>query len=120
MSRAKLSLLVASVVVGMTVAHDGHEKHWYWDNINHFLGGFALGLLLPEGKERHSYYAIAAVWEAFEWKLATMKLYEKHDLIPRGPRSMGFEDWSFDHQIEDTILDTLMGDLGVRVARRIK
>lgn len=115
------ALMVAGgIVMKMNISHQGYEKYWWWDNISHLVSGFLLGMLLPEGKERQYYYVIAAFWEAFEWKLASMKLYELHELIPEGPRSMGYEGWTLDHQIEDTILDTIMGDLGVKSAQKLK
>lgn len=108
------------IVASLNVSHTGYEKHWWWDNVGHFFSGLALGMVLPDNKEVPMYLAIAAGWECFEWKLATMKLYELHDSIPEGPRSMGFEHWDFDHQVEDTMLDTIMGYYGVRVAQAIK
>lgn len=117
----RIGLLVAiGIVASMNVSHKGYETHWWWDNIAHFFSGFALGLVLPSGKEREYFIVIATVWEAFEWKLATMKLYNYHELIPEGPRAMGYEGWSFDHQVEDTILDTVVGDFGVQMARKLK
>jgi hypothetical protein len=117
----KTAAAVASVVVlAMTAKHDGHENHWWWDNLNHFIGGFAVGILLPEGRERECLLGICVVWEAFEWKLATMKLYESFDWFPKGPRSMGYEEWELDHQCEDTLLDTVMAYQGMKAAKRLK
>lgn len=104
----------------MTALHDGHEKHWWWDNVNHFVGGFALGLILPHGKEERLFFPLAIVWEGFEWWLARQKLYERYDWYPEGPRSMGYKGWSLDHQVEDTILDTVVGYYGVKLAMKLK
>lgn len=120
MTRKLLATVATVVVLFLNINHDGYEKYWWWDNVGHFLSGFALGMVLPDGKERQHYLMLAAVWEAFEWKLATLKLYELHDNIPEGPRSMGYEGWDFDHQVEDTILDTIMGYYGVKAAQKLK
>lgn len=120
MTRKILSALASVAVLTMTAKHEGHKNHWWWDNLNHFIGGFAVGLLLPEGREEAYLLGICTLWEAFEWKLATMKLWENHDWFPKGPRSMGFEDWDFDHQVEDTVLDTVMAYQGMKTAKRLK
>lgn len=110
----------AMIVLAMNLNHRGYERYWWWDNVGHFLSGFTVGLVAPHGYEKHTYLTLVPLWEAFEWKLATMKLYELHDSIPEGPRSLGYEGWCFDHQVEDTILDTIMGYYGVRLARLLK
>ncbi|UBF23263.1 hypothetical protein M1M34_gp070 [Haloarcula tailed virus 2] len=119
--REKIGLGVAGGIVAVTnIFHDGYAKHWWWDNVGHFASGYVIGTLAPEGKETLTYGALVPFWEAFEWKLATMKLYEKYDWCPEGPRSMGYEGWDFDHQVEDTILDSLMGYYGVKLAQKVK
>lgn len=115
-----VATIAVAVVLSMNVGHEGYETHWWWDNVAHFFSGFIIGYLAPDGRERKFYWTLVPIWEAFEWKLATMKLYELHDAIPEGPRSMGYEEWDFDHQVEDTILDSIMGDYGVRTAVRMK
>lgn len=116
----KLAAVASLVVTTMTVKHDGHEKHWWWDNLNHFIGGFAIGLVLPTETEKRLFPAIAILWEAFEYGLARCKLYERFEWFPEGPRSLGYDGWEFDHQAEDTVLDTLMGYYGVKTAVRLK
>lgn len=115
-----LATLTVTVVLAMNIKHGGYERYWWWDNTTHFLSGFALGLLLPSGREREYFLVIATIWEVFEWKLASLKLYETFGSLPEGPRSLGYEEWTVDHQVEDTILDTVMGLYGVRVARALK
>ena len=112
--------IAATIVLTMNTRPSGYVNHWWWDNVCHFLSGLALGFVLPSGRERESYLTIAAVWELFEWWLATLKLYERFPMLPEGPRSLGYEGWSFDHQIEDTILDVILGYFGIVTARRIK
>ena len=102
------------------VFHEKHRAHWWLDNVTHFLGGFGLGLLFPDGHERKLFLVTAICWEMFEFWLARMKLYERFEWAPEGPRSLGFEEWSVDHQVEDTILDTVMGYYGAKTAQRLK
>lgn len=109
-----------ATVVAMNVNHRGYENHWWWDNVGHLLSGFAVGAILPEGREREGFLVIAIVWEGFEYCLARAKLYERFDWCPEGPRSLGFEPWSFDHQVEDTILDVVVGYWGAKLAQRLK
>lgn len=118
--RKVLVALAGSMVLAMTAKHDGHRKHWWWDNVNHFVGGFAVGMMLPDGKERSRLLVICAGWEAFEYALARAKLYETFDSVPEAPRSLGYEGWEFDHQMEDTVLDTVMAYQGMKVAKRVK
>lgn len=100
--------------------HDRYERHWWWDNVAHFTSGFTLGLLLPRGKERQTYAVCALLWEILEWYIASRNYHEIIDAMPNGPRAMGHDEWTLDHQCEDTILDTLMGYYGVRTAMWIK
>lgn len=116
-----LGTVALTVGLTMNAMHDGYENHWWWDNVTHFLGGFFLGLVLPKRKERETFLVIATIWECFEWWAASRKICEVYETIPEGcPRSMGFDGWSFDHQVEDTILDTVMGYYGVKVAQKLK
>lgn len=117
----RIAAAVWSTVVTMSlVFHEKHREHWWWDNVAHFLGGFGLGMLYPDGQEHRLFLVTAAVWEAFEYWLARQKLYETYDWAPKGPRSLGYEEWSFDHQAEDTLLDTVMGYYGAKTAQRLK
>lgn len=113
-----LTVALTTVAV-LNTYHTGYEKYWWWDNIAHFSSGLVLGILLPTGKERHCYAGLVVAWEYVEYRLAKAKLYERYP-VPEGPRAMGFEKWSFDHQVEDTILDTLMGYYGIKVGQWLK
>lgn len=119
MLRKVMVLAAVSIVAVTNIKYGGYEKHWWWDNVGHFASGFVVGVFLPEGREREYYFAIAVLWEILEWRLAVMELWRRFD-VPEGPRALGFSGWDVDKQVEDTILDTVMGWKGVQLARMVK
>ena len=108
----------AVAVLTMNHLHEGYEKHWWWDNVVHFMSGFVLGMILPEDYEEGSFLGMATVWELFEWYSISSGLSEKSSRLPQ--RAMGTPEWSLDHQVEDTALDTIVGYWGVKVAKWLK
>jgi hypothetical protein len=119
MHRKIFTLFAASVVAVLSLKHDGHERHWWWDNLNHFLGGFVLGMVSPRN-ERRTVVMVSVCWEAVEYVMSQSGVNEVVGLFPGGPRALGFDGWSVDHQIEDTMLDTVMAREGARVAQHLK
>lgn len=118
MSKA-LTAAAGSIVAVTNLYHDGYDQHWWWDNLGHFCGGFVVGMALSDdGNESCRYFLLAVLWELAEYG---MNKHEGVNPFPdEGPRSLGHDEWDFDHQMEDTILDTLMGYYGVKLAQRLK
>lgn len=83
------------------------DDPWWKDNSAHFLSGaviatVAVPLMNSAVTVFGVYLALAAIWEAYEYK---------YNIRPWDER----EDWSLDRAIEDTLLDTIMGGAGVAV-----
>lgn len=95
----------AGIVFIMT-GLDKFEDHWWWDNVAHFCGGLSVGTVLHEATDDDTgalagFLLVTTLWEAFEY-------------------SVGERPWDgsmcWDHAMEDTVLDTVMGFLGAYVA----
>lgn len=81
------------------------EDHWWWDNLSHFMAGYAFGAALADQIEPRTiligFLLLATGWEIFEYR------------INERPWD-GSMDW--DHAMEDTVLDTYMGLSGAYTA----
>lgn len=119
MIRKILTIVAAIGVAILSLKHDGHERHWWWDNLNHFLGGFILGMILPRNEPRRV-VVVSVIWEGLEYVMAETKFNEAIGLFPSGPRALGYDEWSFDHQVEDCVLDTVMAHEGAELAQKLK
>lgn len=119
----------SAVPVTIEIEYDGYSDHWWWDNVAHFLAGYAVGHVLArvfsslsekrlrfslrcdEGANRErvlkAFLLIAGVWETFEYQTGER---------PWHADESGNYEWSFDHAAEDTTLDTLVGALGAYTA----
>jgi len=114
-----VSLIMGAVVLSIVfhVLYLGHvlnpeesadpfEVFWWWDNVTHYLFGIILGavlyhLALPV---LWGFLVVTILWEIFEYRVGER---------PWHTNGNGEHKWSRDHAFEDTVLDSLMGLLGV-------
>lgn len=104
-SRLRHSAIASVVVIGLHQTYR-YKEHWWWDNLAHFTAGYAIGSTLSEMTDDRStvlqaFLAITTGWEIFEYS------------IDERPWD-GSMTW--DHAMEDTVLDTYMGLTGAYVA----
>lgn len=92
----------------------GYDDHWWWDNVAHFFGGYAVGtalslVLRDEERVLKAFLVLTGAWEVFE--------YATHER-PWHVDESGEMLWEFDHAMEDTALDTIVGAAGAYVAAK--
>lgn len=108
------STLMHLVPVEVDVAYDGYDNHWWWDNVAHFFGGYAVGTALScvfDDRETvlKAFLVVTGAWEVFEYGSRERPWHVDEN---------GDMEWSFDHAMEDTALDTVMGLAGAYAATR--
>lgn len=91
---------------------DGYSDHWWWDNLAHFLGGYAVGYVLAHAlgsRERvlKGFLVVTGAWEIFEYHTNERPWHTDEN---------GNMEWEFDHAMEDTALDTVAGAAGAYAA----
>lgn len=101
--------LVPAGVVFLMTGIDKFEDHWWYDNVAHLAGGVSVGTAVHNftgdiKQSLVSFLLIATVWEIFEY------------LVGERPWD-GSMCW--DHAMEDTVLDTVMGLIGVYIAAKM-
>lgn len=100
--------MASAVVLAMHKAYR-YEDHWWWDNTAHFLGGYAVGSVLVDRVDDRmtvlkAFLILTTAWECYEYA------------IDERPWD-GSMTW--DHAVEDTVLDTYMGLTGAFLATLI-
>lgn len=102
------STVIASAIPIAMTAWYRYEEHWWWDNTAHFAGGYAVGDFVSNFTETRkqtllAFTGVAACWELFEY-------------------CIGERPWDgsmcWDHAMEDTLLDTIMGAVGAYYAAK--
>lgn len=106
------AVVTHAVPADVNTDYDGYSNHWWWDNVAHFLGGYAVGHVLSRAlgnRERvlKAFLVITGAWEAVEYLSRERPWHVDGD---------GEMHWSFDHAMEDTALDTVMGAAGAYLA----
>lgn len=96
---------IAFIMTGL----DKFEDHWWYDNLAHVCGGISVGTVVHHYTDDveaslWTFLGIATLWEAFEY------------LVGERPWDGSM---TFDHAMEDTLLDTVMGLVGVWLAARL-
>lgn len=108
MTRRLFAGLVGAGVVAMHRVYR-YQEHWWWDNLAHLGAGFAIGTELGARTDDRSsvllgFLGLTTAWELFEFR------------IDERPWD-GSMCW--DHAMEDTVLDTVMGLAGAYLATRV-
>lgn len=105
-------ILTTAMPLSVATDWDGYSNHWWWDNLAHYLAGYAIGSFLSpyyrdERKVIERFVQIAALWEGFEYVSQERPWHtdENGDMV-----------WEWDHAMEDTVLDTIVGTYGAYVA----
>lgn len=102
------SVLDRLIPVNSDVEYTGYDNHWWWDNVAHFLGGYAVGWVLTHlfGSHRRTvagFLFVTGGWEVFEYASNERPWHtdENGEMV-----------WAWDHAMEDTMLDTVAGAAG--------
>jgi len=102
------SQLAMSLVPINSVTYDPFARHWWWDNLSHFLWGVTFGAIFMafNWPVLPTFLAVTTAWEIYEYGAGERPWHtDRH----------GEMLWSFDHAAEDTLLDTIMGLAGAYV-----
>lgn len=88
--------------------YDPFDEHWWWDNATHALWGVTFGALLAVNGVSLTdslwfVLGISIAWEGYEYGAKERPWHVDQN---------GERLWSFDHAMEDTVLDTLMALIG--------
>lgn len=106
--------LIKITPVELDTDYNGYDQHWWWDNVSHYLAGYAIGKFFSvftddERKILGGFVITATGWEIFEYLSGERPWHTDEN---------GETAWSFDHAAEDTILDTIVGVVGAYIATR--
>lgn len=109
-TRSNILGLLSLSLVGVMQVWGAYRKHWWFDNVAHFLGGFGIGAIASDGVEDDEMFAVglamsmAGFWEVFEYL-------------------KGIRPWSgektVDEAAEDTLLDTILVAFGAWLAQKL-
>lgn len=105
-------VLSKTVPLDVETEWDGYSQHWWWDNAAHLLGGYAVGHVLARflgSRERvlKAFLILTGGLEAVEYASGERPWHTNGD---------GEMAWNWDHRMEDTALDTVMGAAGAYLA----
>lgn len=105
------SVLSRAVPIDIDADYDGYSNHWWWDNMAHFAGGYVVGAVLASvlsSRERvlKAFLVLTGGWEVFERAVGERPWHTDESGMA----------WTFDHAMEDTALDTVMGAAGAYTA----